>query len=136
MPTPPTARNALDKYGLDAICADITAGSTLTGISKVLKVDISSLIAWVELEPQRSARVRNARISSAKMWDEKAETLLAGAKTDFKLAQAKELAHHYRWRASKTAPKEYGDKTAVEHSGSVTLQQLVEASMTPDKPQE
>ena len=36
-----------------------------------------------------------------------------------------------KWFAAKLAPKKYSDKQQVEHSGSMTLEQLVAASMTP-----
>lgn len=36
-----------------------------------------------------------------------------------------------KWLMSKMAPKKYGDKTAVEHSGNLTLEGLVLDSMKP-----
>jgi len=66
------------------------------------------------------------------LWDEMATQKIEDADTDFQLTQARELAHHYRWRASKIAPKEYGDKQQVDVSGSLTLRDLVKASL-PDK---
>lgn len=38
-----------------------------------------------------------------------------------------------KWIASKLKPKKYGDKQAVEHSGSLTLDSLVVESMTEGK---
>ena len=32
------------------------------------------------------------------------------------LAKARELAHHYRWRAAKIAPREYGDRVQVDQT--------------------
>ena len=51
------------------------------------------------------------------MWDEKALAGIEAAKDAFELAKAKEAAHHYRWRASKIAPSEFGDRQAIEHTG-------------------
>ena len=64
------------------------------------------------------ARAREARIHAARIWDEKALSVVEQALDLFELQRAKELAHHYRWRASKTAPKDYGDKVTQEHTGA------------------
>lgn len=37
-----------------------------------------------------------------------------------------------KWIASKLKPKKYGDKLQQEHSGSLTLERLITASMLPD----
>lgn len=58
-------------------------------------------------------------------WDERAEAAISAASDEFELRKAKEISHHYRWRASKIAPKDYGDKQQVEHSGKVGLEHLV-----------
>ena len=49
---------------------------------------------------------------------------IAQASDPFELAKAKELAHHYRWRASKIAPKLYGDKQSVEGKFTVDWAQV------------
>lgn len=54
---------------------------------------------------------------AASVWDEKAEQGLEDAADPFELSKHKELAHHYRWRASKIAPRIYGDRIQQEHSG-------------------
>jgi len=119
MSAPPVARDKIDAYGLDAVCADLANGTTLTDISKSLDVVLGSLLAWCEAEPERSARVRESRTKAARLWDEKAAERIDSAKNPFELAKAKELAFHYRWRASKTAPKEYGEKLDLNHSGEI-----------------
>lgn len=115
----------LNEYGIDTICQDILNGVTLTNIARALEVSIGSLISWRDADPERSARAREARARRAEMWDELAITELRAAKDPISLGIAKEIAHHYRWRASKTAPAEYGDK--VQHAnaagdGDLTIQ--------------
>ena len=117
-PTP--SQDKIAAYGLDALCDHLTGGGTLTGASKVVGVDISTLLNWVAADGQRSARVREARTAAAKIWDEKATATIESAEDAFGLAKARELAFHYRWRAAKAAPKEYGDKIEHEHKGAVT----------------
>lgn len=104
------ARAKLDAYGTDTLCADIADTKTLTAIALSLKVSIGSLLTWIDSDLERSARVREVRISTARLWDEKAESCIANAPDEFELKRAKEMAHHYRWRAAKIAPKDYGDR--------------------------
>ena len=121
------ARARLDKVGIDEIVEMIAVeGASLRGIANEVGVSAGSLLTWIEADPERSARVRDAREQLAKLWDEKAEDVLHQAHDEFTLKKARELASHYRWRASKTAPREYGDR--VEVKGTMTLEQLVAAS--------
>ena len=121
----PVAQEALDAYGLDAVCEAIAGGGTLTAVAKDAGVSLTRLLAWIDADSERSVRVREARASSAKLWDESAEREIRGATDEFELRKARELAQHFRWRATKIAPKEYGERQAVEHSGKVGLESLV-----------
>lgn len=103
----------LDAYGVDSVCADIGDGMSLTAIAKAQGVSVGSLLSWCEAEPERSARVREARSLMARYWDEKAEEVIRDAADDFELKKAKELSHHYRWRAKAIRPLEYGDRTML-----------------------
>lgn len=109
----PVAMQKMDALGIDKLCAAIVEGNTLTAIAKATSVSIGSLITWVEANPERSARAREARAQVARLWDELALQGIADAMDNFQLAKAKESAHHLRWRAAKIAPKEYGDKLAL-----------------------
>lgn len=122
---PPEAQDALDAYGLDKVCESIADGVTLTNIAKGAKVSLGALLAWIDAVAERSARVREARTSTAKLWDEKGEDELRKAGNPFQLAKARELAQHYRWRASKIAAKEYGDRQTLTHEGKVGLESIV-----------
>lgn len=114
----PVAQNKISAYGLDQICSDIVGGESMTSICGRIGVHISSLIEWIEADPQRSARARAARALSARVWDQKAEEVIASAPDRFGLEKARELAHHYRWRAKAIAPREYGDRVTNEHTGA------------------
>jgi hypothetical protein len=126
----------LEFYGFseDNIIAMIEDGKTLSFIAESCGKNRSILTRWIQEDEQRSARAREARASASQAWDEKAEQEIEDARDPFELAKAKEKAHHYRWRASKVAPKEYGDKQQVEHSGTLTLEQMVLNSMQPNEP--
>lgn len=104
------ARAKLDAYGVDSLCDDIGQRKSLTAIAKEQGVSIGSLLTWIEANPERSARVREARQAMARVWDEEAEEEIRSAADEFGLRKAKELAHHLRWRASKIGVREYGDR--------------------------
>ena len=115
---PPVARTRCDEFGINAICDMIASGVSMTAISQEIGVSIGSLITWLESDSERSARMREARAKSAKVWDEKAEQVVRDAPDKFELEKARELAHHYRWRAKAIAPRDYGDKVTQEHTGA------------------
>jgi hypothetical protein len=105
-------------FDIDLICDMITTGSSLTAVAKEIGIHAATLIRWLEDDPQRSARAREARVRSARIWDEKAERVIAEAPDKFELDRAQALAHHYRWRAKAIAPRDYGDKVQQEHTGA------------------
>lgn len=102
-------RDAMDAMGIDAVVQQIGDGLTLTAIAAKAGVSIGTLLAWIERDPARSARAREARAMRAKLHDEEALTGIQKASDPFELARAREAAHHLRWRATKIAPKEYGE---------------------------
>lgn len=111
------ARTKLDAIGIDEVCDCVGEGKSLTLIAHNADVSIGSLLTWIEADPERSARVKECRSAMARYWDEKSEQCIEDASDEFELKRAKELSHHYRWRASKIAPREYGDKVTQEHTG-------------------
>lgn len=120
---PVNGRSIFDTVGIDAICNDLTGGDSMTAIAKKHGVTVHALVVWIAGDVTRSARVREARTEAAKLWDELATDGIQNATDPFELAKAKEIAHHYRWRASKIAPKEYGDKIDhdIKHSGQIAM---------------
>lgn len=113
----PTAREKLDALGIEGLVEGILHPKSMRQIAEEIGVSQGSLVAWIGATPERSARAREARAQTALMWDDKATHVIEEAGDQFELAKAKELAHHYRWRAAKIAPKEYGDKVDVNHGG-------------------
>lgn len=96
----------------EAVLTMLAAGETQVAIARKFKVSDGDLSVWLA-DDKRSARAREARAKAAALWDDRATAVIEEASDPFELAKAKELAHHYRWRASKIAPKVYGDKVAV-----------------------
>lgn len=111
--------NALDDKGIDWLCDRITEGAMQREICDELGIGAASLARWIAADPERPARVREARIAAARFYEERAGQVIEEADDQFSLAKAKELAHHYRWKASKASPKEFGDKVETVVSGSL-----------------
>ena len=59
-----------------------------------------------------------ARRRMAVLWDEQAFALIESAQTPLELQRAQQMAWHLRWRASKMAPRVYGDKMQQEVTGA------------------
>lgn len=105
----------------DDVIARILNAETYAQIAKAYGVTVGALTHWISGDAQRTARAREARTATANYWDEKAEQVIEQAKDPLELQKARELAHHYRWRAAKIAPKQYGDKVEVDNKGEVGL---------------
>lgn len=103
---------------LEAVCAAICETKSMRQIAEERGVPMSTLLDWIEADPERVARTREARRRTALLWEERAEAVLAQAGDNFELQKARELAHHYRWRAKVIAPREYGDKVTQEVTGA------------------
>lgn len=117
-------RNKLDALGIDGLCDRIESGESITQIAESLGMLQKTVRDWVAADDTRSVRVRVSRELSADACDDQAERVLkdlqAGA-TPSEIARARELASHYRWRASKRNPKTYGDKLDLNHSGKIEM---------------
>jgi hypothetical protein len=112
---------AVPEIDIELICNSLLDGKTITAISHDLKITRSALERHISTNEGDSARVRDARCQAASFWDEAAEKLLSDAKDPFELSRARELAQHYRWRASKIAPREYGNIKDSESDGNLTI---------------
>lgn len=85
-------------------------------IAQMVKIPLSTLHDFLN-KPEHSARAREALEYSASSYSELAEQVLKDVRPDdtqVSMSRARELAQHYRWKASKRAPKIYGDKIGVD----------------------
>lgn len=102
-------------FGLseDEVICKIEDGQSIASIAASVGKDRSQLSKWLRADETRSARAREAREASADAHDEAAESVIRNASDPFELSKAKEMAHHLRWKATKIAPRRYGDKLAL-----------------------
>ncbi len=110
--------SVFEATGIEAICARLIDGASFDEIAREHGVTHSALSQWLGSEPNRSARALAARAQAAELWDRKGEEVIRQAADPFEMSRAKELAHHYRWRAAKVAAKTYVDHAKVEVTGA------------------
>ncbi len=109
---------------IDQICAWLEDGENITAVAKKCKVNRSTLNAFLA-KPDNSARAMAARLDAAAAYADMAEDVIAKARSPLALAKARELAHHYRWRAGKHNPKHFGDKVQVEADVNMQVTKIV-----------
>lgn len=111
---PGGAEAILDKLGIEALCDLIADGKSQRTVCQEINVERGSLRRWLALDPERQRLFDMARVEAAEGFVDMAEQELRTAKpTKIALARARELASHYRWKASKANVQRYGDKVAV-----------------------
>jgi transposase len=106
-PPPLTGRGKLDALGIDALVETIIEGKLQREICRDIGVAISSMVDWIAEDDERARRVKEARRAAARTYEEQAEQVIRDAADRFELAKAKELAHHYRWRASRRTARRW-----------------------------
>ena len=87
---------------------------------------------WLAEMPEFAARYARARECQADVMDEKILEV-ADACTSETAAGDRVKIDAYKWRASKLAPKRYGDRQEVNHSGGMGLEHWVLDSMVAEK---
>lgn len=102
----------------------LTQGETYRRIADAHNVDISTLYSWFHKKAniERYAAALTAR---ADFYAEKAEEFILNAPSDkVELMRARELAHHWRWRASKSNPNKYGERASIDLQGKLEVHQI------------
>lgn len=110
----------LDTITQEPVLSSMAEGIFMADIARTLDIPIDALCKWMAKNPERKALMKEARAIGAEVFDRKAEEVLTEAKDKTSIARARELAQHYRWRASKFSPKDYGDRLEVEQHGTLT----------------
>ncbi len=106
---------------IDEIIDLILDGHTYRTIADHLRVPLTVLHRYISRE-EHSARAREAIEFSASTFADKAEQVImdvpdSGETAQMAFQKARELAHHYRWKAAKRSPGGYGDKVDVTSKG-------------------
>lgn len=71
---------------------------------------------------------------TAVLWDQEAEKAIREAPAIAEeMTRARELAQHFRWRAAKLNPRQYGDKLDLTHRGVITTMPIDMAQLTEEQ---
>ncbi len=130
---PKPAQDKLDAIGIDAVCERIAAVKSLREIADNVGVSVMVLLDWLtDRHPVQYARAKIAQAERmATVIIELADTCRAGEVRTVKstgevevvtkdmVDRARLQIDARKWLAGKMAPKKYGDRVGVEHSGDV-----------------
>lgn len=114
----------LDEYTesvIDLICELIADGMSLRKICATEGMpDKSTVLRWLAKEPVFATKYAHARALQADtLFEDMQDVADTGNPEDTQRARLRVLT--MQWRAAKLAPKKYGDKQEVEHTGGVTM---------------
>lgn len=103
----------------DLICQALVEGHALYKICKLQGFpSLDTVYKWINKEPDFAEKYAQAR---ALQQDRAADEIIEIADTDADPQRARNRIDARKWRASKLAPKKYGDKTDINLTGSITI---------------
>lgn len=102
---------------LDEIIEMIVEGKTFREIGAFYNVSINTVHYFLTLEENAAKATAALEVSAATYADKAEQVLWECEGTKEEIMRARELAQHYRWKASKRSPKKYGDKVDVTSAG-------------------
>lgn len=129
------------------ICRRISEGESLRQLCRDESMpSTSSVLKWAREKPEFSQQYADAREALLEHWAEEINEIADDASNDWIKREKEEgrveilvdtdhinrsrlRVDTRKWLLSKLAAKKYGDKTQHEHSGTVTLEQLVTSSL-------
>lgn len=105
----------------ETICEKIADGLSLRTIcDDATMPDRTTVLRWLDAHPDFAAKYARAREFQADAMDEKILSVADECTPETAQADRVKIAA-YQWRASKLAPKKYGDKIITEHAGSIEV---------------
>jgi hypothetical protein len=104
----------------DALCNDIASGMSIKAACEHIGIARHEFYSWQLADEEFSTRIARAREKQQDaLVDDMRDIADSATPEDW---QVKRLQIWQRqWEASKLAPKKYGDKQQLEHSGGVTV---------------
>ena len=119
MPAGPGRPSLYSDEIAEEICGLLIDGLSMRKIcERAAMPDRRTVLRWMAADKDFAAKCAHARELQADLMDDLIlDTAEATTAENAPAARVKIAA--YQWRASKLAPKRYGDKLALEHGGSV-----------------
>jgi hypothetical protein len=110
----------------------IAVGKSRAQIADLWNCSRGQIQGWIEGNPARREQERQARFDAAEWCVNEAERVLRAIPDDASVAhvaRGREVAHHLRWKASKTNPGSWGDKLEVKHKVETDMNLLSDAQL-------
>jgi transposase-like protein len=114
----------MDQAKADAILEAMQEGTSLGKAAKAQGISRGTFLRWVDADDTLADQYTRAR---TRMLDVQAEELeaigeaAAVAKSQTKVAGLRLQSDNRKWLLSKLAPKKYGERLDLSHSGSLTV---------------
>src|SRR5271170_1472379 len=109
----------------DDICDLIMAGKTLVAIAALEGFPSPKTICrWLNEKPDFDIKCTRARLMQAELMDQMILDVAENTDEDNAFASKVRISA-YQWRASKLAPKRFGDRSVVEHDVSDNLAEII-----------
>lgn len=102
----------------DAICDRLINGESLRAICEDAEMpDRSTVLRWMNADDDFAAKCAHARLLQADLMDDMILETAQACTPETAIADRVKISA-YQWRASKLAPKRYGEKTTTELTGA------------------
>lgn len=110
----------------ETICERIANGESLRKICEDADMPADSTVRkWIGQNEEFAAHYAHAREQQADFY---ADEIIDISDTEKDAQRARNRIDARKWKASKLAPKRYGDKLALDHSGSVDVRHKADLS--------
>lgn len=110
------------KESIGQICEHVLSGESLLSFCKAKGFPYVTVLDWIGADPARTENYARAREARAEMvfesLDEVSEQAVT-AETAVEVAGLRLKADNIKWKLARMAPKKYGDKVDVNHSGAI-----------------
>ena len=118
---------------IEAIVAKLRDGDSVRKACEAVRPDPvpdSTWERWLGQDPNLVARYERARADGADWIVEEAQRIALD--TAVEPQRARNLIDIIKWKLARQHPKKYGDRQKIEHSGGLTLEQIVAGSRKPE----
>jgi transposase-like protein len=126
----------VELLGEDAVLAMIETGLSHREIARIAGCVPSAVTRWLRADEHRSARADSAMKDAAQAFDDLALEAIKFSPAE-EIQRTRELAQHYRWKASKSNPQRYGDRTTLagdkDHPLELRSKQEIATTLTRDE---
>lgn len=112
-----------DEQKAEEIIESLTNGQSFRQIAEQTGISRSTIARWMAANPDFDTAIARARELQADHMDDLILETANNCTNETALSDKVKI-WAYQWRAAKLRPKSYGDKTSVDHTGTVRVEQV------------